>query len=180
MLKIHVPKTECFDEETSSFVEIKSQDLALEHSLVSVSKWEATWKKPFLSKTEKTFEETIDYIRCMTTTQNVDPIVYNFLDNTTITKINSYIEDSMTATWFSNTPVGKSTGEVITSELIYYWMIALNIPLECQRWHLSRLLTLIKVCNIKNTPAKKTSRKDYINKQRQLNAERQKIYNTKG
>lgn len=151
MLQITIPsRDDLWDESKGEFVTSKEQKLVLEHSLVSLSKWESKWCKPFLSKQEKTTEETIDYIRCMTLTQNVDPEVYNFLTDDNIRDVNAYIEAPMTATWFSNSNTGKQNREQITAELVYYWMIALNIPFECQKWHLNRLLTLIRVCEVKN------------------------------
>lgn len=180
MLIITVPATEMFDERTQEFIPFKEQTLQLEHSLVSLSKWESKWRKPFLTKNEKTIEETIDYIRCMTITQNVDPNVYNRLSNSNITEINNYIAAPMTATTFSNINQQKSSREIITSELIYYWMISLNIPMECQKWHLNRLLTLIRVCNIKNTPPKKMNKRELMNRNAALNAARKKQLGTKG
>jgi hypothetical protein len=154
--------------------------LQLEHSLVSLSKWESKWNKPFLSKDFKTHEETLDYIKCMTINQNIDPDVYNGLTSEHITMINNYIESPMTATTFSDSKQNKSNREIITSELIYYWMIALNIPFECQKWHLNRLLTLIRVCNIKNAPPKKMSKRATASQYAALNAARRKQMNTKG
>jgi len=180
MLQITIPAVELWDERKQEFVTTKEQTLQLEHSLVSLSKWESKWCKPFLTKQEKTFEETLDYIKCMTTTQNVDPEVYNHLTNENIEEINKYIEAPMTATYFSDDKTAKSSREQITAELIYYWMIALNIPFECQKWHLNRLLTLIKVCNIKNQPPKKRSRKEIMSRNAALNAARRKQLNTKG
>lgn len=179
MLKITIPEREMFDEATQEFIKTKEYTLQLEHSLVSLSKWEAKWRVPFLSKEKKTIEQTIDYVRCMTITQNIDPVVYNGLTNENLDAINKYIEDPMTATTFSKRPIGSS-GEIVTSELIYYWMIALNIPMECQRWHLNRLLTLVKVCNIKNEPGKKMSRNEIMNRNSALNAARRKAMHSKG
>ena len=116
----------------------------------------------------------------MTITQNVDPEVYNCLRNSDIDKVNSYIQAPMTATTFMEDKSGKGNREIITSELIYYWMIALNIPFECQKWHLNRLLTLIRVCNIKNTPPKKRSKRDIMNQNAALNAARRRKFNTSG
>lgn len=180
MLTITIPAREMFDERTQTFSTTKEQTLQLEHSLVSLSKWESKWCKPFLSKEEKTREETIDYIKCMTITQNVDPNVYSRLTNENVKEINDYIEAPMTATTFSdNKQVGRGQ-EVITSELIYYWMIALTIPMECQKWHLNRLLTLVRVCNIKNTPPKKMNKKEVMNRYASLNAARRQKMNSKG
>ena len=180
MLRITIPAVEQWDETKQEFISTKEQTLSLEHSLVSLSKWESKWCKAFLTKQEKTFEETLDYIKCMTLTQNVDPEVYNYLTNGNINEINEYIEAPMTATYFSDEKTSKTSREQITAELIYYWMIALNIPFECQKWHLNRLLTLIKVCNIKNQPPKKRSKKDIMSRNAALNAARRKQLNTKG
>lgn len=180
MLEITVPEQELFNEATNEFYTVKSQTLKLEHSLVSISKWESKWKVPFLSKGKKTREQTIDYIRCMTITQNVNPLVYMGITNTNIQSITEYIDDSMTATWFSEPKNSTGQKEIVTSELIYYWMIALNIPMECQRWHLNRLLTLIKICNIKNQKPKKMSKSEIYSRNRALNAARRQRINSRG
>lgn len=180
MLTITIPASELWDESTEKFISIKEQTLQLEHSLISLSNWESKWHKPFLSKTEKTPEETIDYIRCMTLTKNVDPNIYYFLSEENIKRVNDYIADSMTATWFSEDKNKKPNREQVTAEIIYYWMIALNIPFECQKWHLNKLLTLIRVCNIKNQPDKKMSSREILNRNAALNAARLKQMKTKG
>ena len=180
MLRITIPATELWDENKEEFINIKEQTLQLEHSLVSLSKWESKWHKPFLSKDIKTEEENIDYIKCMTITQNVDPKVYDFIPNDIREKIKEYIEDKMTATWFNDEKSGKGGSEQITSELIYYWMITQNIPIKCEKWHLNRLLTLIKVCNVKNQPPKKMGKKAMMSQRAQLNAARRKQLNTRG
>lgn len=180
MLQITIPAVELWDERKQEFVTTKEQTLSLEHSLVSLSKWESKWCKSFLTKQEKTFEETLDYIKCMTITQNVDPEIYRYLTNENINEVNRYIEAPMTATYFSDEKNSKTSREQVTAELIYYWMIALNIPFECQKWHLNRLLTLIKVCNIKNQPPKKRSKKEIMSRNAALNAARRKQLNTKG
>lgn len=180
MLQITIPEREAFDSEASTFVYMKKEFLQLEHSLVSLSKWESKWCKPFISKDPRSREEFLDYIRCMTITQNVNPDVYLYLSKETITEIEEYINAKMTATWFNEENAPTKTREIITSELIYYWMIALNIPFECQKWHLTRLLTLIRVCNIKNKPPKKVGRKEMLNKRRAMNEARKAKYNTHG
>jgi len=180
MLQITIPAVEQWDERKQEFVTTKEQTLQLEHSLVSLSKWESKWCKAFLTKQEKTIEETLDYIKCMTITQNVNPEVYNYLTNKNIDEINKYIEAPMTATYFSDDKIVKTSREQITAELIYYWMIALNIPFECQKWHLNRLLTLIRVCNIKNQPPKKRSKKEIMSRNAAINAARRKQLNTRG
>ena len=174
---------EQWDEIKEEFIPAVCRTIQLEHSLVSLSKWESKWHKPFLSKVEKTAEETEDYIKCMTITQNVDPDIYKHLSSANIRSVNEYIKDPMTATWFSEDktkPKGRNSGEQVTAEIIYYWMVTLNIPLECQKWHLNRLLTLIRVCNIKNQPPKKMSKKEVMARQAALNAARRKQFNSKG
>ena len=180
MLQITIPAVEQWDENKQEFVYTREQTLQLEHSLVSLSKWESKWCKAFLTKQDKTVEETLDYIRCMTITQNVNPGVYQSLTNGNIDEINRYIEAPMTATYFSDDGNSRTNSEQITAELIYYWLIALNIPLECQKWHLNRLLTLVRVCNIKNQPPQKRSKKDIMSRNAALNAARRKQLNTKG
>ena len=179
MLQIIVPATEQWDEVKQEFVYTKETTLQLEHSLVSLSKWESKWCKPFLSKENMTAEETIDYIRCMTITQNVNPEVYTCLSDENIAQVRDYIQAPMTATFFRKEN-GPPSREIITSELIYYWMITLNIPFECQKWHLNRLLTLIRVCNIKNQPAKRRSQREIMEYNTALNEARRKKLNSKG
>ena len=159
MLQVNIPAAEYFDERTEEFIEVSAHTLQLEHSLISISKWEAKWCKPFLAREEKTEEETLDYIRCMTITQNVDPMVYRALPNSELQRIKDYINAPMTATWFKqdNQPPSR---RVITSELVYYWMVAQNIPFECEKWHFNRLMTLIRICGEKNQPPKKMSKHD--------------------
>lgn len=180
MLTITIPSRELYDEQTRSFITTKEQKLQLEHSLVSLSKWESKWCKAFLSKEEKTLEETIDYIKCMTITQNVDPDVYNFLTKENVEAINKYIEAPMTATTFRENINGSNRGEITTAELIYYWMISFNIPMECQKWHLNKLLTLIRVCNVKNAPPKKMGKRDIASQYASINAARRKQFNSRG
>ena len=180
MLQITVPAVEFWDEQREVFVESKERTLQLEHSLVSLSKWESKWNKAFLSDKPKTHEEVIDYIKCMTITQNVDPEIYNCLTAENIKQIDEYISAPMTATYFSEDKSSKRNREVVTAELIYYWMIASNVPFECQKWHLNRLITLIRVCSIKNTPPKKRSKRDILSQNAALNAARRKQLNTRG
>lgn len=181
MLNITIPAIDGWDDDKQEFVDIKpSRTLSLEHSLISLSKWESKWCKPFISTKDKTQEEIIDYIKCMTLTQNVADDVYNRLNFENIKQINEYINAPMTATRFFNDKNVKTSREQITSEIIYYWMITLNIPFECQKWHLNRLLTLIRVCNIKNQPPKKMNRREILSRNAALNAARRKQFNTKG
>lgn len=181
MLIITIPETEVFDEKTQRFKVIPEKELRLEHSLISISKWEAKWKKPFLSKDQMTYEQTIDYIQCMTITQNVSPMTYKCLSVDNIEKVKDYISDPMTATWFSKKQNnGQKNSSVITSEILYWQMIALEIPMECQTWHLNRLLTLIRVCSEKNQPGKKMTKQDLYNRNRSLNAARRARLGSKG
>ena len=181
MLTITVPiSPEGWDETKQEFIEPKSQILQLEHSLISLSKWESKWQKPFYSKKEMTDEEALDYIKCMTLNKTVDPDVYNHLTRENIDDVMKYIGNPMTATTFRKDDKNNNSREVITSELIYYWMIASNIPFECQKWHLNRLITLIRVCSIKNTPPKKMSKREIMSRNAALNAARRKQLNSKG
>lgn len=182
MLTITIPiSPEGWDEDKQEFVEPKTQTLQLEHSLVSLSKWESKWEKPFYSKKDMTEEETVDYIKCMTLTKNVHPDVYAHLTQENVNAVMKYIASPMTATTFGGEDRGTNNRETITSELIYYWMIASNIPFDpCQKWHLNRLITLIRVCSVKNTPPKKRSKRDIMSRNAALNASRRKQMNTKG
>lgn len=181
MLQIKIKARELWDEKKEEFITNNiEQVLQLEHSLVSISKWEAKYNRPFLDKKDiKTTVETLDYIKCMTITQNVKDEVYDNLTPADIDSINDYIAAPMTATTFNE--LNKSTSrEIITSELIYYWMISLQIPMECQKWHINRLLTLIRVCNVKNAPQKKMSKRELTSTFASLNAARRQQLNSKG
>lgn len=180
MLTITIGGDQGFDEKTDEFVSVGGIELELEHSLVSLSKWESKWNKPFLGKGEKSTEEVLDYIRCMIVTPNFPPEVLLKLSEDNVKAINEYLEAKMTATWFGDSPGAPGSRDVITSELIYYWMITFNIPFECQYWHLNRLFTLIRVCNAKQAKPKKMSRAEVIARQRQLNEERKKQLGTRG
>lgn len=185
MLQVTIPKKELWDNEKEEFVYFKGQTIALEHSLVAISKWESKWQKPFLVKDRKTTEELLDYVRCMTITQNVDPLCYAALTNKNVEDIVAYIDSPMTATTFSDKNKKPPRRRIITSELIYYWMIEAGIPFECQKWHINRLLTLIQVCGAEreilskeNKPqrSKGSIASDYA----AMNAARKKALNTKG
>lgn len=178
MLTLLVPMSpEGFDEASSEFVKPEVYALELEHSLVSLSKWESFFEKPFISS-EKSAEETIWYINAMITSENPPGNILQNLSEENFEEIQNYLEAKMTATWFSDNR--SKSKEIITAEIIYYWMISLNIPMECQYWHLNRLLTLIQVCNEKNAPPKKMSKAEIAQKQRELNAQRRAQMKTKG
>ena len=179
MLRLVLPLEEGFDESTNKFVVVSGATIELEHSLRSVSKWESRFEKPFLSGGEKTDEEVLWYVKAMIISPDVPGNLFELLKEEHVEQIQNYIASKQTATWFSDGE-GKPSREIITSELIYYWMIANNIPFECQDWHLNRLLTLIKVCVKKNQPEKKMTRAEIAKRNRELNAQRQKQYNTKG
>lgn len=180
MLKIKVPGAEFYNEKTNEFFETEPTTLYLEHSLYSIARWESKWKKPFLGTTNKTHEQCIDYIRCMTLNDDeIDPLVYKGLPKKVFDQIDKYIEEPMTATTI-NDASGKKNREVITAEIIYYWMSALEIPFECEKWHLNRLLMLIRVTNIKNAPQKKMSKKDIYAQNKALNEARKKKLGTRG
>ena len=174
MLEIVIPETEQYDEANGCFITTKKQVLRLEHSLVSLSKWESKWHKPYLSRKPKSQEEQIDYIRCMTLTQNVDPNVYTAITPQILKTVNAYIDDSMTATTFAKRQRGRSNNEIVTAEIIYYWMVSFRIPFECQYWHLNKLITLIRVCDIKNKPPKKMSKQEAARQRMALNNKRLK------
>ena len=182
MIRILLPEKELYDEVNNKFVYLPSRELILEHSLVSISKWESKWHKSFLNTDDKSFDEVMDYIKCMCVEELEDENDLYRLSEENVSDINTYIQDSMTATTFSDFSDNKNTKsrEIITSEIIYYWMIANNIPFECQYWHLNKLLTLIKVCSIKNSPEKKMSTSEILSRNKALNAARRKKMNSKG
>lgn len=180
MLQLVIPAIEKYDELNNEFISTKEQIIQVEHSLVSISKWESKWCKPFLSKETRTTDETLDYIRCMTISQNISQHVYEQITNENINEISAYIDATMTATWFTKETRKSTSKEIITSEIIYYWMITYNIPFECQKWHLNRLLTLIRVCEKKNAPNKKITNSELMSRNKQVNDARRQQLNTKG
>ena len=182
MLSLLVPGGEFWNETTEEFIYGKPQTLSLEHSLVSLSKWESKWNKPFLTKQDRKRKETIDYIRCMTLTQNVDPGVYDRISAAQIAEVNRYMNLPMTAAVFNiRDKQKKPYTEFVTAETIYYWMILYGIPFDpCQKWHLNRLFALIRFCSIKNSPGKKMSQKEILSSNAEINAARRKKYRTTG
>ena len=188
MLQVTIPAREWLNEKTGEFIYLKETTLRLEHSLISISKWESKWKVPYLDETAQlTYEQLIDYIRCMTINNDVDPMVYYSIPQSIMQKIEDYTNDKMTATWFTEDKVPKKTGfkmkgmqEKVTSELIYYWMIEAGIPMECERWHINRLMTLLRVCSVKRSKPEKKTKKQSAMDRAALNRARLQKYKTKG
>lgn len=172
MLQLSIVTSELFDESSDEFVDADSVELELEHSLVSLSKWECKYEKPFLGENTKAEEELLDYIRMMVIGPVPPDDVLSKLSQGNVEAIERYINAKMTATWFSNDPSPSVNREIVTAEIIYYWMISLGVPFECQHWHLNRLLTLIKVCNLKNQPKKNMTRAEAASMQSDLNQQR--------
>jgi hypothetical protein len=179
VLRITIPLTEGFDDRSQEFVVFEGLNLDLEHCLVSLSKWESKWEKPFLAQQEKTGEQVLDYIRMMILGDFPEE-GFSRLTEANIREINTYINAKMTATWIRESAPSRSNREIVTAELIYYWMISLGIPFECQYWHLNRLLTLIRVCNAKNAPKKKVPVADEIARRRELNEARRRQTGSSG
>jgi len=180
MLKLFVLGIELYDEESNTFINTDDFSLDLEHSLLSVSKWEAKYQKPFLSPEEKSREEMMDYIKFMVITENVPNIVFVRLTANNYSRIGEYLESLESATTFHNIQGKSNRREVITSELIYYWMVAFNIPFECETWNINRLFTLIRICDIKNSKPKKMSHRELATHNRSLNAQRKAQLGTSG
>jgi len=183
MLQLEIPEREWFDEKTQEFIVCQKRVLQLEHSLLSISKWESKWKKPFLGKDDKrTYEESADYIRCMTINTQSDPYFYKALPRLVFTKVKEYIDDPMTATTFRNRRSGGKSGkkETVTSELVYYWMTKFGIPMECEKWHFNRLMTLIRICEIKENAGQKMKRSDIYANNKALNAANKARFKSKG
>jgi DNA-binding transcriptional regulator YiaG len=180
VLVVTVPLREGFNHETQEFVVLDGFELKLEHSLVTLSKWESHFKKPFLSDTEKSDEELLWYVRAMILNKKVPPELFLRMSKQNIQDINDYIADSMTATWFNEPKTSGKSREKITAELIYYWMIEFGIPVEFEHWHLNRLLTLIKVCSHKKAPPKKMSPAEVMRMREELNEQRKREMKTTG
>lgn len=180
MLKIIIPDQEYYDELLDEFVTISELKLTLEHSLYTISKWESRWMKPFLGPNDKTDSEILDYILCMDLTETLTMDRIQKIPQMDLNRILTYINASMTATTFNESEGVSRNREIVTSELIYYWMIALQIPLECEHWHLNRLMTLIKICNIKNSPKKKQNTQAMLDKRKELNKQRKMQNNSTG
>lgn len=180
MLKITVPGTEFFVEETSEFDMADPVDLHLEHSLISLSKWESKYLRPFLGKEGKSTQELFYYIEAMIVSDNYPENIAQRFSQPNIDTINAYIDSAQSATIFGTMPEQKGRGEVITSELIYYWMVAFNIPFEVETWHLNRLFALIRICNLKNSNPKKRSRGEVARERAEINRKRREQLGTSG
>lgn len=179
MLRIIVPGEEFWDEVTETFSTVNDQVIELQHSLLSVSKWESKYQIPFLSTEDKTTEQIYDYIRCMSMTP-IDEEVFTRLTAAELSQVNDHVDSPESATTFGTMPDRKGRGETITSELMYYWMVAFEIPFECEKWHLNRLFALIRICNIKNSPPEKRSRHQVAQQNREINAKRREALQTNG
>ena len=181
MLPITVPAREMWNEEAQMFFTIPETPLQLEHSLLSISKWEAKWKKPFLETKQLTPAEWRDYVRCMTLSpKNPDPTVYICLTAKNLADVKAYVNDPMTATTIKEQNNRGGRGQFVTSELIYYWMVAAQIPFECERWHLNRLMVLIRICGEKSKPPKKMSKRENARSRSALNAQRRAAMHSNG
>lgn len=180
MLKLIVQGNEFYDEETSSFITTEGFEVELEHSLLSLSKWESKHQVPFLGQAKLTTDQIVDYILCMNNTPNVTTEMISSAGSQVFDAVNEYINSPQSATTFGEMPKPRGRGEVITSELIYYWMVAFNIPFTCEAWHLNRLFSLIKIANIKNSKGKRLSRSEVVQRNRELNAKRKAELGTTG
>ena len=180
MLRLTIAEEEFYNESKDEFFTLPELQLDLEHSLLSVSKWESEFEKPFLSTADRSSEEVLRYAYYMITTPEISPEVISRLTNQDLKKINDYIEKKNTATTFSDTKKHGGRTETITAELVYYWMVAFQIPIECEAWNLNRLFALIRICNMKNQPQKKMSRHEIAQRNRELNAQRRAELGTKG
>ena len=179
-LTVKIPAKDLYDPKSNRFISVKDTTITFEHSLISISKWEAKWHKPYLSKEQKTPEEQFDYLRCMCLTRNVDPNAFYALDSASVKSIADYIADPMTATTFRHQDK-RGGSEILTNEVIYFYMANFQIPFDpCEKWHLNRLLTLIEVASIKNQPPKKMGKRDMLNQRAALNAQRRAKFNTRG
>lgn len=179
-LTIRVPESDFYDPRTGRFITVRAQELKLEHSLLSISKWESKWHKSYFSKEPKTEQESLDYIRCMCLTGDVDPGVFRALDRKTAKQIADYIADPMTGTHLRKLQQ-KPSREIVTNELVYYWMTQFGIPFDpCQKWHFNRLMILIEIASRKQTPPKKMGRTEAAQQRAALNAQRRAKYNSRG
>lgn len=178
MLEIELEELEAWDDKKQEFVVLKNEVVCLEHSLKSISEWEAKWKVPFLDTTPRTKQMILDYVSCMV----VSEVPKGFLERLKtrdFSRIQEYIDDSRTASWISSED-NTNDGSKVTSELIYYWMVTAGIPFSAEEWHLNRLMMLIKIYGEKNKPEKKRSREDILERNRELNEKRRREMGTNG
>ena len=180
MLRLIIEGDESFDDETQTFSKVDDVVIELEHSLISLSKWESKYQVPFLSSDEKPSEQVFGYLQAMIIDPDIDPDVMYLCTQANVIEIQEYIDSPQSATTFGSMPTRRGPGEVITSELIYYWMVAFNIPFECEYWHLNRLFSLIRICNIKNSPPESVSRNELAQRYADLNAQRKAELGTRG
>lgn len=182
MIHISMPAQEYYDEQNNEFITIPAAEFDLEHSLASISKWESMYEKPFLDNIEKhSNEEMIYYFECMCLTPGIDPKVFKYMDQASMKKLEAYLAKKHTATWFNEAPgANNKSNSAVTSEIIYYMMVALNIPFECETWNIQRLLTLIRVINAKNQPAKKMNRVEAAERAREINRKRREELGVSG
>lgn len=175
MLKLKIEGKEYYNEITDEFIDLPGGELELEHSLYALAGWESKWNKPFLTDKPKTYEETISYLKFMTVNSDkVSPHLYSLVSQKDLDRVYKYMESSQTATWFTEHGKQPKSRKVITAEIIYYWMVSFNIPFECQYWHLNRLITLIRVCDINSKPPKKMSKQEAARQRMALNNQRLK------
>ena len=170
VLKILIPGKEDWDEANQCFIYSKDTVLNLKHSLVSIAKWETNWNISFLDKfgkKETTVEQVLDYIRCMTINQNIDPNVYKCLTNKNVEDVFTYIGSSMTATTFSD-HLKPGRKRIVTSELVYSWMIDFGVPFQCEKWPFDRLITLLRVCEAEHREHKKGSTSSAMKRNRDI------------
>lgn len=185
MITIKIPDREYYNEDTNEFISVKGPVLTMEHSLLSIRKWESKWHQPFMGKKEPTFEQMLDYFRCMTITpKDVGIEVFHGLSAENVAELKAYIGDSMTATTFHTYPgkkKGKASGpSIITAEVVYGWMFQNGIPLECEKWHFNQLMTLIRVCAQQGGVNPKMSKKDILAQNKALNEARKAKLGTRG
>lgn len=180
MLTITILGDEHYNEVTNEFSHHGNVVLEFEHSLVSVSKWESKFIKPFLTDDPKTAEEMLYYIECMILTKDYPSNILDALTQTNVREINEYIASPQSGTVFKETKQYRKNPEQISAELIYYWLVAYKIPFECETWHLNRLFALIRICSIKNDTGNKKSPREQAQSNAQLNEERKRQFNTNG
>lgn len=179
MYRLVLPSSEYFDSVNNEFITVPGKTYKLEHSLISVSKWEAKYHRPFLSPTKgpNTRQEVLDYISCMSISEEIDPMILRSMSNAKVQEVMEYINNPMTATTFNEKNSNRrkaASNTFMTSEVIYWQMASFGIPYECEKWHLNRLLTLIRVCDEKGQPAKKMSQNDILRQYAGVNAKRRR------